>query len=680
MPPESDGEVSTVGCALRRLVPDAGHLDALRKAVESTHKATFLATELLNMHLRRTLAEGDAADGGDALKCFFDANWLMNAYNEVTVAAKAGKAKVVPALHATLQQCMPPFAPPERTGLTQCLLYECRNLATVAATNVWLHFEKRVLSHVRTKHALDETEYAALTKDERRRRKLELMQTATDVCRAPTARRQAPSPRHAWVDAERARLGIDAAVGEWKGKPLKYHLKAKPHRFVRAMALMSAEREAAGGRAFALYPLRRSYVPRHVRFDQKALRDLLRLGASAHQKAVAKANKRQKTKASEASSSSSAPLPPLQPDGAGYESPDEAPAAAGKRARRSRDELADEKAELFSKVLDLRAAGVTRRQRFDFAFTTDGVGARVQMRAKPKPKPGDGAPSGVPKRGVWAIDQLKKASRLEQLHVVGADPGKRELIVAVDMDDPKASPVVRYTQKQRQRDLRTRQYADEAQRDKPRAVIDAEADLAGHHSRTTDLARFCAYCAKRHESLEACFSFYGHVDHRRRRWKTAIKTQQSEERLYQRLEALKPAGDARPLVLAYGSWGMVAGRPGAACNKGNPPCIGVGLMHKLARRFVVAPTPEAYTSKTCCACLGPCGPWAEKEEEMGYKIRGLRRCQNEECMLPLNRDRNGATNIGTNFSRLFAGQPPIRSMSDEDLAFHRASLCLACED
>ena len=48
-------------------------------------------------------------------------------------------------------------------------------------------------------------------------------------------------------------------------------------------------------------------------------------------------------------------------------------------------------------------------------------------------------------------------------------------------------------------------------------------------------------------------------------------------------------------------------------------------------------------------------------------------------MLPLNRDRNGATNIGANFARLVEGKVPIRSMSDEDLAFHRASLCLECD-
>ena len=179
--------------------------------------------------------------------------------------------------------------------------------------------------------------------------------------------------------------------------------------------------------------------------------------------------------------------------------------------------------------------------------------------------------------------------------------------------------------------------------------------------------------------MRACLDYYGQIEHRRRRWKTCIKTQQSEERLYKRLEGVKKADDPRPLVLAYGSWGLIAGRAGAASNRGNPPCIGVGLMRKLARRFVVAPTPEAYTSKTCCVCLGECGPWAEKETTENRKIRGLRRCTQRDCMIPLNRDRNGATNIGTNFKRLMAGEGPIRSMSEEELAFHRATVCFECD-
>ena len=136
----------------------------------------------------------------------------------------------------------------------------------------------------------------------------------------------------------------------------------------------------------------------------------------------------------------------------------------------------------------------------------------------------------------------------------------------------------------------------------------------------------------------------------------------------------------RPLVLAYGSWGMIAGRPGAACNKGNPSCIGVGLMRKLSKRFLVSPTPEAYTSKICSRCFGECGSCSEMEDRMGKKIRGLRRCTQRDCMLFLNRDKNGATNIGTNFTRLFEDKSPIRSMTDEDLDFHRASLCFECAD
>ena len=194
---------------------------------------------------------------------------------------------------------------------------------------------------------------------------------------------------------------------------------------------MSKEKEEAGGRAFALYPLRRTYVPRHVRFDQKALRDLLSLGPSDHIKQLAKertqAKKRQKKDGGD--SSADLNLPPLRPDGVGYESgPDPTVVTATPAARkkkRTKDEMVDENQALFGGFLDLRAAGVARRQRFDFAFTTDGVCARVQMRTK-EATPTNKELTSMPKRGMWAIDQLKHVSRLEQLHVVGvATPVRR---------------------------------------------------------------------------------------------------------------------------------------------------------------------------------------------------------------------------------------------------------------
>ena len=82
MPPTSDGDdIRTVGCSLERLIPDATHLQKIRDAVTATHRATILASELLNIHMRRLLQEDPLCD----LSCFFDSNWLLNAYNEVTV-------------------------------------------------------------------------------------------------------------------------------------------------------------------------------------------------------------------------------------------------------------------------------------------------------------------------------------------------------------------------------------------------------------------------------------------------------------------------------------------------------------------------------------------------------------------------------------------------------------------
>ena len=135
---------------------------------------------------------------------------------------------------------------------------------------------------------------ALLNKKQRRDRKLEIMQMASDLCRSPGADHQSPLVRHTWIAIERARLGIDASVGNWVDKPLLYHLKANPHRFLNCMRIMSIEKEAAGGKAFSLYPIRRTNVPRHVRFDQKALRDILGIGSSDFIKEKAKTRLKRK--------------------------------------------------------------------------------------------------------------------------------------------------------------------------------------------------------------------------------------------------------------------------------------------------------------------------------------------------------------------------------------------------
>ena len=50
MPPSSDGLTYTVGCRLDKFIISKVHLGAIQEAVTRVHSATFLATELANLH------------------------------------------------------------------------------------------------------------------------------------------------------------------------------------------------------------------------------------------------------------------------------------------------------------------------------------------------------------------------------------------------------------------------------------------------------------------------------------------------------------------------------------------------------------------------------------------------------------------------------------------------------
>jgi len=88
MPTSSEG-LRTVGVSFAKLVPDEGHVVAIRDAVDRVHKATLLATELLNLYVRDRLQN----HAGSGLDLVCDANWLLNAFNEVTRGR--GKTKEV---------------------------------------------------------------------------------------------------------------------------------------------------------------------------------------------------------------------------------------------------------------------------------------------------------------------------------------------------------------------------------------------------------------------------------------------------------------------------------------------------------------------------------------------------------------------------------------------------------
>ena len=668
MPPESDGGgTRTVRCSFEKIIVDEQVKQDLRETIQRVHEAAIYASELLNIHIRLQIEQN-----GFCTHDAFDKNELAKVFQSVTAKPKSSTSSVGephsphPKFKAAFDK-MPEFTPVVNRGLTNVLQLLSTNMATVAINNVKMHFRRRMFHHVKLHHKLSKDAYNQLSKEERTAFKLQLLKICSDVCETDSTKFKSNTEHHEWIRVEKLRLGLD-------GNDICFSttfMEKFPERFIKAMYIMSSEAEASGGRAFSLYPLRRNMVTKFIQLDQRSLNEVLQ----------GMRNERM-----------------------------------GRKRKAKEDEVFT-----FASVLNFRAAKVRQEWRMANTISTDGVslhiteysGSSLNVSAKrkahevkmanlakgradkragiekeekkneEKPKSTQRAEprqlTEMPKRGFWAIDQIKHLSRMEhsKAHIVSIDPGYHELICAVDSENTGSKAgVIRFTRKERDKQIRTVQYEVESRNGKHPTIQEGEEMLSLYNSRSANSDTFCLYCKQRRNFLQHSLEFYGRMDHRQRRWKRGIKKQQSETKLVKRLNQFK--NDDRPILLAYGAWGLGAGKTNF---KNLPSCIGVGLMRSLARHFPVIPTPEHYTSKTCFKCMGECGahPTLKRNTKNGSSvdIRGLRVCQNENCKQFINRDRLGAYNIGKNFERLLNGLPPIKKFTAQERQLHtlQCSLC-----
>ena len=328
---------------------------------------------------------------------------------------------------------------------------------------------------------------------------------------------------------------------------------------------------------------------------------------------------------------------------------------------------------------------------FANSFKTDGISARLFY----KKIRGGRVIEGIPKRGLYTIDQMKHLSKLDvdDMQIIGIDPGMRDLIHAVDLDHMlNRAKSVTYTSAQRRSERASSQFARCMQNEKSELIKGAEQELSQYNSRSNYRYKLMDFFHKRHVHMEAFFAFYERSRYRTRRWRSFKKDQQSVSNLINQIKGMKNKDDPRTMILAYGSWVNAS----ATFNpKGIAPCIGIGLRRRLAKEFIVVDTPEHYTSQTCCKCFQKCGPFKELEEARRKErmllatdekekkkasrlhVRGIRRCQNAECGAILHRDRNGACCIAINCRRIWRGEPRIRKLTAEDIQLEKLQ-CAVC--
>ena len=122
---------------------------------------------------------------------------------------------------------------------------------------------------------LSKEEYTALSKEARAKRKLRTMHITWDILRSNGEDCKSAEEDHAFIEEARARLIVPFLKGaKWGGGKqahLNWHLKAGPHRFYPALAMMAKEVAGSGAEHIAIFPLKRKGAPGHVHLDSFGL-------------------------------------------------------------------------------------------------------------------------------------------------------------------------------------------------------------------------------------------------------------------------------------------------------------------------------------------------------------------------------------------------------------------------
>ena len=684
-------------------------LEKIQDAVLRMHKIKMLAGELLSRHIQRCFKLSDGEVPVSLPK--FTQTWCRQLFKEVSCLDNPKQGRHVlsddPELTQTrhMMDVDLEINEPSRSGLSQMLSQEAILFASVIQTNIKKHYKKRLLRYVRW--SLHTSETRVMSPDEYKIHKLNMLEVVEDICRVNGKPRQSPNSFHAWVDMYRMIFGLDRLLEE---NTIEQALSKTPELFLPSMRVMNRSFEGSGERTFSMLPLTRKFRPGFVSFDATTCREVLQLPMRETERAKIKARIVERTTEKLAGT---------------WMSPKEKHALKHEKRKREAEEneqtrkqvLANETKEDKKHRIILEIAEAKERKRhklmqiqnkkdlergsidaffasflnirvnvgkgctFNHSFKTDGVSLRLLFvkRVKPCREDSQRYNNTKPRRGIYAVDTLKMYSKLSvsNMQVIGIDPGMYDLIHAVG-DDYLNDPGQRlcYSSAQRRTDKCSTLYAQKMRKEKPVSISHIEENLSKFNSRSCDSEKQNKYFRLRRENLNVFYDYYTQIKYRARRWRSFKKDQTSISKLINNIKGMRKKG--KTLVLAYGSWA----KSSAQFNiKGMAPCIGIGLRRRLAKEFIVADTPEHYTSKICSKCFDKCGPFEELEQKRRalkkerattpeeikkasrLTIRSIRRCQNAECGAILHRDRNAASNISTNFKLFYQGHSPLRTLT-----------------
>ena len=250
-------------------------------------------------------------------------------------------------------------------------------------------------------------------------------------------------------------------------------------------------------------------------------------------------------------------------------------------------------------------------------------------------------------------------NKLKNANIIGADPGKYNLIYMADKDGNK----LRYTAFQRRTEsLAKRNHRILLREKNKHQIIQLETELSECNSKTVDYQRFKDYLVAKNNLNHQVLEFYEQELFRKMKWRQVVYTKKSEDRFLNKISNIY----GEEAVIAYGDWSRKTQM------KHFVPTKGVGLRKLIHKRFQTISIKEFRTSKLCSCCHKELCHLQVKKQNTETKKKVFRclvchECASSESKQPtfVTRDLNSALNIH-NLARLW-----IEEVSERPSVFSR---------
>lgn len=225
----------------------------------------------------------------------------------------------------------------------------------------------------------------------------------------------------------------------------------------------------------------------------------------------------------------------------------------------------------------------------------------------------------------------------------------------------------RYTQNQRRLESRNKKYnklQDKINKKKKinnKTVKEIETELSQYNSKTCDFNKFIEYCKKKNEVNRKLFEHYSEKLFRKLKFNRYTNTQKSESKMIKNFE--NKFGKPEECIIVLGDYDKENNM------KGKEPIINRRI-RKIFRnhKYQVFMINEFRTSKLCNVCESNCDTFLKREsknpkhkdkktnKQKIIEVWGLTLCENKNCSLIHNRDKNSALNMYKITQSIFEGK------------------------